>query len=420
MVSLTESAPTTAGLPYNNYQYGLKIPTDKNTLTARIDFSESSTSQWFGRYSRNEESTLENTGQITDDGETLYTLASQWVLSNVRTFSPTKVNEARFGYNSMFNNITQQLAGKENVNQELGTPVVPTDPNSYGVPNISLAQNLASFGNPTSSPFQINNKYFEWVDNFSWIVGKHSFRFGGEYRYNEFPQVGNEFPRGQFYFDSQYTNQVTPTGGGTGGYTGADLLMGDTYDAIVAVSLAKADFRNSEWATYIDDTWRVTPKLTLTLGLRWEVAQPLLDKDGLEPNVQLQQPLPNQADVSNLALHPVYVRTGTGDFYQGINFRYEPYWAANGGVAGSPPLQTVRDGRLGSRLIDTNYRDFAPRFGVAFQSKQQMGHPHRLRNLLFARKQEFYLRSRPRHGRPRHHSRPCHLVRSHLHLHQLH
>jgi hypothetical protein len=357
---------TTPGLPYNNYQYGLNIPTDKNTLTARIDFSESSTSQWFGRYSRNEESTLENTGQITDDGETLYTLADQWVLSNVRTFSPTKVNEARFGYSSLFNNITQQLAGKENVNQELGTPVVPTDPNSFGVPNISLAQNLASFGNPTSSPFQINTKYFEWVDNFSWIVGKHSFRFGGQYRYNEFPQVGNEFPRGQFYFDSQYTNQVNSTGGGTGGYTGADLLLGDTYDAIVAVSLAKADFRNSEWATYLDDTWRVTSKLTLTLGLRWEVAQPLLDKDGLEPNVQLQQPLPNQADVSNLALHPAFVRTGTGDFYQGINFRYAPYWSANGGVAGSPPLQTVRDGRLGSRLINTNYHDFAPRFGIAF------------------------------------------------------
>ena len=39
-------------------------------------------------------------------------------------------------------------------------PVSPSDPNSFGVPNISLAQNLASFGNPTSSPFQINDKYF--------------------------------------------------------------------------------------------------------------------------------------------------------------------------------------------------------------------------------------------------------------------
>ncbi len=80
---------TTAGLPYDNYQYGLRIPTDKDTLTTRIDFNESDKSQWFGRYSWNDESTLENTGQITDDGETLYTRSSQWVLSNVRTFSPT-------------------------------------------------------------------------------------------------------------------------------------------------------------------------------------------------------------------------------------------------------------------------------------------------------------------------------------------
>jgi hypothetical protein len=61
------------------------------------------------------------------------------------------------------------------------------------------------------------------------------------------------------------------------------------------------------------------------------------------------------------------VRTGTsGSFYDGINFRYQPYWAANGGIAGSPPLQTVRDGRMGSRLINTNYRDLAPRIGIAY------------------------------------------------------
>jgi len=356
----------TPGLPFRNYQYGLTIPVDKDTLTTRIDFNQSSKSQWFGRYSWNDESTLLNTGQITVDGNTLYTRASQWLLSNVRTFSPNKVNEARFGYNSLFNNITQQLAGKENVNAELGTPVQPTDPNSYGIPNISLSQNLASFGNPTSSPFQIDDKFFQFVDNFSWVLGKHSLRFGGEYRYNEFPQIGNEFPRGQFLFNGQYTNTVTPSGGGSGGYTGADFLLGDTYDAIIAVSLAQADFRNSEWATYIDDTWRIHPRLTLSLGFRWEVAQPLLDSAGLQPNVQLQQPLPNQANVSDLNLHPVFVRTGNGNFYDGINFRYAPYWSANGGIPGSPPFQTVRDGRMGSRLINTNYRDFAPRMGIAW------------------------------------------------------
>ncbi|MGI8989483.1 MAG: TonB-dependent receptor domain-containing protein [Bryobacteraceae bacterium] len=362
--------PAGPGLPFNNYQFGLTVPVDKDTLTERVDFNESSRSQWFGRFSWNDESTFAaNPSLGLNDGNTLYTRASQWVLSNVRTISATKVNEVRFGYNSLFNNITQQLAGKENVDAELGIPVKVTDPNSFGTPNIPLAQNLTSFGNPTSSPFQINDKYFQFVDNFSWVAGKHTLRFGGEYRYNMFPQLGNEFPRGQFLFDNRFTQVYTPTNATTaqasGGYTGADFMLGDTYDAIIAVALAKADFRNSEWAAYIDDTWRMSPRLTLSLGFRWEVAQPLLDKSGFEPNVQLNQPLPNVANVQDLSKHPVYVRTGTGNFYDGTAFRYAPYWAGAGAASG-PPLQTVRDGRLGDRLINTNYRNFAPRLGIAY------------------------------------------------------
>jgi hypothetical protein len=363
--------PSQTIAPLNNYQWTGLYPVTRDTLTERIDFNESAKSQWFGRYSWNDESSLPSVG-MTTDGETLYTRAGQWVVSNTRTVSPTKVNEARFGYNSMFNNITQQLAGIENVDAELNMPVNVTDKNSWGIPNMSMnAQNLTGFGNPTSSPFQINDKYYEWTDNFSWVIGKHSLRFGGEYRYNEFPQLGNEFPRGQFYFDGRMTQGYTPTSAtaaaASGGYTGADFMLGDTYDAIIAVALAQADFRNSEWATYIDDTWRIHPHLTLSLGFRWEVLQPLLDAAGLEPNIQLQQPLPNQANVPDLSKHPVYVRTGTsGSFYDGINFRYQAYWAANGGIAGSPPLQTVRDGRMGSRLINTNYHDFAPRIGIAW------------------------------------------------------
>ena len=365
--------PAAPGLPYRNYQFNLVTPVDKDTITERIDFNESSKSQWFGRYSWNDESQFAvNPTLGLNDGNVLYTRASQWVLSNVRTLSPTKVNEARFGYNSLFNNITQQLAGIENVSGELGIPVKVSDPNSWGIPNINfLANNVTTWGNPTSSPFQINDKYYQFVDNFSWVIGKHSLRMGGEYRINQFPQLGNEFPRGQFYFDSRFTNTITPTSATAatqgGGYSGADFMLGDPYEGIIAVALAQADFSNHEWATYLDDTWRVSPRLTVSLGLRWEVAQPLLDKNGLEPNIQLNQPLPNVANVQDLSKHPVYVRTGdSGNFYDGIQFRYTPYWSANGGIAGSPPLQTVRDGRLGSRLINTNYHDFAPRVGIAY------------------------------------------------------
>ena len=357
--------PTLPGTPNRNYQYTINTPVDKDQFNQRIDFNQNSNSQWFGRYSWTDELTV--SPGLTTDGQTLYTRASQWVLSNVRILSPNKVNEARFGYNSLFNNITQQLAGIENVDEEIGVPVKITDKNSWGIPNIVLGNNLTTFGNPTSSPFQINDKVFQGIDNFSWVIGKHALRMGGEYRYNKFPQVGNEFPRGQFFFTGAFTGNPNTQ---SSGYAGADFLQDYITQTIIAVSLVSSDFRNSEWAAYVDDTWKVRPRLTVTAGLRWEVAQPLLDVSGHGVNVQLNSNgIPNVANVPDMSQHPVYVRTGSGDFYDGINFRYLPYYtttASGANIAGAPQLQVVRDGRLGDRLMATNYKNFAPRLGIAW------------------------------------------------------
>ena len=94
---------------------------------------------------------------LTLDGSTTYTRASQWVASNVRILSSSKVNEARFGYNSLYNNIAQQLAGVEDVDAEIGVPFKVADTNSWGVPSIQLSQNLSSFGNNTIPTGSINS-----------------------------------------------------------------------------------------------------------------------------------------------------------------------------------------------------------------------------------------------------------------------
>lgn len=356
---LPNTPQTGAGLPRDNYQYLAKTPLDKDQLTTRIDFNESGNSQWFGRYSWTDESQL--SPGLTKDGSTLYTRASQWVVSNTRILSATKVNEARFGYNSLFNVIGQELGNVEDVNSKLvGFPVKVTDPASWGIPSIGLSNNLTGFGNATSSPFTINNKTFQGVDNFSWVIGKHSLRIGGEYRFNKFPQLGNEFPRGQFQFNGSYTGEPVNL---SGGYSGADFLMGNFFRADIAVALANGDFRNSEWAGYVDDTWKVKPHVTINAGLRWEVAQPLKDVAGNSVSFQLNQSLPSVANVQDRSLHPVYVRTGTGGFYDNLAFRYTP---ANGNSVFGNTVPVTRDGRLGDRLIKTDYNNFAPRFGVAW------------------------------------------------------
>ena len=349
-----------------NYQYLAKTPVDKNQVTERIDFNESAKSQWFGRYSWTDESTL-TPGITTNDGQTLYTRASQWVLSNVRIFSPTKVNEARFGYNSLFNNITQQLAGVENVDAEIGVPVTVTDKNSWGIPNIQLSNNLTSFGNPTSSPFQINDKVFQGVDNFSWIIGKHSLRMGGEYRYNEFPQLGNEFPRGQFFFNGQFTNTISANGADrrllrrgfpAGLHAEQHHRRGAGFGRFPQQRMGGLHRRHLESAAAPDHHRRSA------LGSGAADARRIRQRSGRAAQFDAVAVPPNVPDLSQ---HPVYVRAGSGDFYDGLDFRYRPYWAAQGAtVPGSPPLQVARDGRLGARLINTDYNNFAPRLGIAW------------------------------------------------------
>jgi len=63
--------------------------------------------------------------------------------------------------------------------------------------------------------------------------------FWGEYRYNKFPQVGNEFPRGQFFFQGNYTQVNSVTNAQSGGYSGADFLLGTTSRVDIAVALAQ-------------------------------------------------------------------------------------------------------------------------------------------------------------------------------------
>ena len=82
---------------------------------------------------------------------------------------------------------------------------------------------------------------------------------------------------------------------------------------------------------------------------------------------------PNVANLPDKSQHPVYVRTGSGDFYEGVNFRYLPYWSttASGANIGGSPLQLARDGRMGNRLIKPDYNNLAPRLGIAWSPSEK-------------------------------------------------
>ena len=344
---LSESAP--GQTPFRNFYNVLRNPTDTDQFHVRVDYNESERSSWFARYSWSDEMSISQA--IYQNGSKLLTTAKQYMISNMRTFSPTLVNEFRGGVNTFFNSTSRELAYQTDVISLLKIPGLNTpDPATWGIPRMEGFPGLSGFGDNSSGPFVLNDATFEFNDNVSWTRGRHSFRFGAEIRRDRYNNFGNEFPRGSFDFNGQSTRNPNNL---TGGYSVADFFLGQIQYGEAAVALAFDHFRATTQYYYIDDSWRLTPKLTVSLGLRYEFNPPWVDVSGKAVNTYVPQILNAQVNVANASFHPVEVRNGTGDFYDGVAFRY-----AN--------VQVARDGRLGEALTKTYYNDWAPLIGIAW------------------------------------------------------
>jgi len=327
-------------------------PIDKDQFLQRIDFVESNNSNWFGRYAWTDEQQL--TPAIKLNGLKLATVAKQALISNTRVLSANKINEFRFGHNKFFNTIGPELAFSRNVLGELAIPNLPSPaPAAWAPPGVAI-QGFAGFGGG-DGPWTNNNHVFQWVDNFSWTRGRHSLRFGAEIRRDRYNQLGNQFLMGAFNFDALATvNPASPTGTGFGF---GDYLLGTIRQSQHGLVPAVAQFRATGQYYYADDVWKIGPRLTLTLGLRYEYTPPWSDRTRTMMNLAVVDWARGQRNVADLSRHPVLVRAGTGDFFEGTVLRFNQ---------GIEQIQVARDGRLGNRLVKEDRNDFAPRLGLAW------------------------------------------------------
>ncbi len=336
-----------------NHEQPNKRFIDKDQFIGRGDFIESSASSWSGRYSWGDELQLDPGLKL--NGTKLLTNVKQVMVSNTRTFSGTMVNEARFGYNRFFNSLGRELANSRDVVKELNIPGVASGPPvSWGIPSISIS-GFSGFGDDSEGPYVNTNQTWQFVDNFSLIKGNHSIRFGGELRWDNYNQIGNQFARGAFLFEPNATGLPTAAGTLTAntGNSFADFLLGYCKRCEVAVTLASADFMARSTYLYVDDSWKVSPKLTVNMGLRYEYTPPWLDRSGKLVNIDAPF-LDNTPNVADLSRHPTFIRIGSGDFYEGTALRF------------NPAIKVARDGRLGDRLVRDDRNDWAPRLGFAY------------------------------------------------------
>ncbi|MFN9299262.1 MAG: carboxypeptidase regulatory-like domain-containing protein [Acidobacteriota bacterium] len=347
----------------NNHVISLARPINKDQFIQRFDWVESDKSNWFGRYSRSEENQL--TGNLFRNGELIITDASQWTVTNTRVISSNIVNEFRFGLTRFYNTTGPELAFTTDVVGTLSIPGLSSGPPvQWGIPSVGITA-YSGFGNSSEGPYENNNQAMQFINNLSWIRGKHTIKFGGEVRNDQYNQVGNQFARGQFTFDRNATRSPLVAGSGN---AFADFLLGEVFQAEAAVSIARAQFRATGFAFYIDDTWRVSNKLTLNLGLRYENTPPWEDQTGTLFNGIVRQDIrptsPFGAVVQDQSLHPFFMRQGASrqNCYEGINLR----WIA-GGEFPTFPIQTRCDGSLGNRLVGRDNNDWAPRLGASYQ-----------------------------------------------------
>lgn len=334
----------TGGLT-NNYLALQDRVIDKNQYTQRMDLVQSSRSAWMGRYSYGRENEVAPALKL--NGTKLDTSVHQVAIGNTQTLSSTLVNEFRFGYNYFFNTFGRELAFERDVINELNIPGISLNPaEAWGIPSIGIT-GFSGFGDSTEGPYTNRNHAFEFSDNLSWIRGRHSFKAGGSLRYDMYNQVGNQFARGNFQFQPIAT-----------GYAFADFLLGYPQQTESAVALAVTKFRALSHAYYFTDTWKLRSNMTFDLGLRYEYTPPWLDENGtlMNASIPFHDTTPNVRDLSH---HPVLVRIGSGDVYEGTVLRF------------APNIQVARDGRLGDRLVFDDKLNFAPRAGWAWNPSEK-------------------------------------------------
>jgi hypothetical protein len=340
----------------NNFTQLQSSPSNRDGLTVRMDWVESAKSQWTGRYSRGDENQSSTGLSIT--GSKILTSYDQYLVSNTRTLTPTLVNEARYGYSAFNNQIGTLDADVVNSVGSLGIPGLSAGaPATWGVPSMTFTgDGFSGLGDSSDGPYVINDNILQFVDNLSWTRGKHTFRFGFEYNRQNFNQVGNQFSRGQFTFQPNATQSAANGSNKTGGDAFSEFLLGDIYDSTVAVSIAQAQFQRNVEAAFVDDTWKVLPKLTISMGLRYELTPPWTDLLNNDFTIAIPQII--EASNQPAANQPYFVREGTCSNVYSANPPLNINWTSTPAVCsnGSLPIQ----------LIKTDYKNFAPRLGISY------------------------------------------------------
>ena len=192
-------------------------------------------------------------------------------LAETHLFSPTLVNDFRFGF-VRINNSLVNIPPTGVTADDLGI-VRPSNNITQSIYKFTLGSSGFQLGpTPPADQFQNQNNY-NFVETLSWVKGKHTFRFGGEYTRVSIDKLFPQTFNGQLFFVN--TAGVAPTEQnptGVGGLTDFQKLLAGQVDfSFGGGGVYNHEYRNNNYGFFAQDDWKIRPDLTLNLGLRTEV-----------------------------------------------------------------------------------------------------------------------------------------------------
>ncbi len=335
--------PNIPGREYqpNNFFFAPSDRDTSNQYDIKIDHNFSDRDRTFYRYSIRRDDKLQN-GPLPLSafggglGQTVFLPSDNLMGSWTRTITPSLYNEARFGYTHYPTRF--DILETENMNKKFGVKGVPGDTFNDGKDHGLARFNVTGYNEIGSRSFWPNANNLENIqfnDNLLWQRGSHTVKTGVEMRRADVFREAQRFRRGLFNFNKVFTAEMpnvaasrTATGNGL-----ADMLLGWSSQTTVGNQLSE-DAIVPYWGLYVQDDWKISRRLTINAGLRWELFQSPYFPQGV----------------------PVG-RLGVSRFLTEFNVaRTDPRYET---------FERPKDGRDCGCKEDLN--NFAPRLGIAFK-----------------------------------------------------